>query len=299
MSKLSVARDIMVAQPLVLAPETTVLKAVGELLNSRFTGAPVADASGRYLGVFSEKCCMDALLEAADHVGELSKGLHQITARDAMTSELITLWPEMNAFDAITMLLQRKISGAPVVGPDMHFLGVFSEKTSMSVLLDAVYDQLPSRQVQSFMDVDSERIIDEETDLRSIAEIFLRTHYRRLPVLRGERLVGQVSRRDVLHAAFSLSQIRPLDLGSVGDKMDKQARTITEEIDLLHIASLFRQTPYRRLPVLEGEQLKGLVSRRDVLRATDAILTPAPRPAAERKLLYLSALNQEGAPPID
>ena len=115
--------------------------------------------------------------------------------------KLTTLRPEMDALGAIRMLLKRKISGAPVVGENQEFLGVFSEKTSMKFLLTISYENLPSSDVRAFMNTDRGRTINEDVDLLSIIDMFLRTPYRRLPVLSGDRLVGQISRRDALAAA--------------------------------------------------------------------------------------------------
>ena len=47
--------------------------------------------------------------------------------------------------------------------------------------------------------------------------------------------------------------------------MDRSAKTINEEVDLLGIAQIFQQTPYRRLPVLTDRKLVGQISRRDLL----------------------------------
>lgn len=124
-------------------------------------------------------------------------------ARDIMVRKLVTLRPEMDVFDAVQMLLKHRISGAPVVDADGQYLGVFSEKCSMHVLLDAAYEQLPSNQVRAFMDRDA-LTIAPDAQLLSIAQVFLLTSYRRLPVLEQGRLVGQVSRRDVLRAALNL-----------------------------------------------------------------------------------------------
>lgn len=129
-----------------------------------------------------------------------------LAARDVMTRKLVTLTPEMDVFEAIELLLAHHISGAPVVGQDERFLGVFSEKCSMRALLDACYDGLSSHELRHFYDP-APLTVDEETDLLTLAQIFQTTAYRRLPVLRDERLVGQVSRRDVMAAALTL--LRP------------------------------------------------------------------------------------------
>ena len=42
--------------------------------------------------------------------------------------------------------------------------------------------------------------VEPNTDLFSVADIFLKHNYRRMPVIKGKKLVGQISRRDVLRA---------------------------------------------------------------------------------------------------
>ena len=127
----------------------------------------------------------------------------QITARDIMVKKLVTLRPDMDVMDAVGMLLRNRISGAPVVDSAGKYLGVFSEKCSMQVIMDATYEQLPSSEVRLFMDTEAQTI-EPDTHLLTIAQVFLLTPYRRLPVLDEGTLVGQISRRDVLKAAHSL-----------------------------------------------------------------------------------------------
>ena len=127
----------------------------------------------------------------------------QITARDFMVKKLVTLRPEMDVIEAVQRLLKNRISGAPVVDAGGKYLGIFSEKCSMQVLLDAAYEQLPSNEVRMFMDTDAQTI-ESDAHLLSIAQVFLLTPYRRLPVLEEGRLIGQVSRRDVLRASMGM-----------------------------------------------------------------------------------------------
>lgn len=136
--------------------------------------------------------------------------MNTITAKQFMVTRLVTLSPEMDVLDGVRMLLKNRISGAPVVDKDGSFLGVFSEKCSMQVLLDAAYDQLPSNQVRAFMDCDA-KTISPETDIWSVAQVFLLTTYRRLAVIDEEgKLIGQVSRRDVLRAALDMVDQKPV-----------------------------------------------------------------------------------------
>jgi CBS domain-containing protein len=147
----------------------------------------------------------------------------QITARDFMVTKLITFAPTDDVLDAVQVLLKNRISGAPVVGRDGRYLGVFSEKCGMQVILDAAYDQLPVRDVASFMDKDAQTI-RPDTHLLSVAQVFLLTPFHRLPVVENERLIGQVSRRDVLKCWMDM--INPAPAASV-------------EATIVHFSELF------------------------------------------------------------
>ena len=320
-----VAHEIMVTKLVTLAPETHVSEGISHLLRHNISGAPVVDGDRNYLGVFSEKCCLKVLSVTAQLVGSRdTTNTQSQLVKHFMATRLITLTPEMDVFDCIGYLLKNQISGAPVIGPDQKFLGVFSEKTSMRVLVDSAYNQLPTSRVGAFMNTETKRVISDEVDLLVVMQIFLDTPYRRLPVVRDGKLVGQVSRRDAMRAQNNLaqylnprekeyailemnlqanvdtqqseaspSQLLSLDVTSF---MDRKARTVSSEMDLFSIAHIFLSTPYRRLPVLDEGKLVGQVSRRDVLQAThDTMAVPV---RTDKKMLYLSSIVQREDTPF-
>lgn len=132
-----------------------------------------------------------------------------IVARDMMVRNLVTLHPEMEVLEAIDVLLRHRISGAPVVDQGAHFLGIFSEKSSLEFVIDTTYDELPSANLMRFVDPDPPTIT-EDTDLLAIAQTFLDASCRRLPVLsRDGRLLGQLSRRDLIRAVRAQLRERP------------------------------------------------------------------------------------------
>ena len=146
----------------------------------------------------------------------------QITARDFMVDRLVTLRPRMDVLEAIQLLLEQGVSGAPVVDNNGRYLGVFSEECSMQVLLDAAYEELPVTDVASFMDTEAQTI-GPDAHMLSVAQVFLLTPYRRLPVLDNGRLVGMVSRRDVLKCWMKL-----LDNESCGDESTDSRTTLVQ-----------------------------------------------------------------------
>ena len=312
MDRPQLARDIMVTKLVTVSPQTDIFDGIHLLLKNRITGAPVIDDERRYLGMLSESCCISVLTLTAREANE-SGAAEPVRAREFMTERLITLKPEMDAFEAIGQLLRHRISGAPVVDDSGRFQGVFSERYSMRLLVHAAYDQAPSSHVGAFMNTDKGRLIDPDRELLSVARMFLDTYYRRLPVVENDRLIGQISRRDVLAAEHHLSDVLEarerallehsgeipllkqeqsspgelLESTEVAHFMDTNTHTISPDTDLLSIAQIFLNSNRRRLPVLEGERLVGQISRRDVLRAAHARATEQPHRQATP--LYLSA----------
>lgn len=126
-----------------------------------------------------------------------------ILARDIMVKKLVTLLPHMKLREAAKLLLKNCISGAPVVNEEGELIGIFSEQDVMVALIDTVYEELPSSEVCNYMSRDL-YTIHEDLDLLSIAQIFRSRGFRRLPVVCDQKLVGQISRRDVMAAVVRL-----------------------------------------------------------------------------------------------
>lgn len=128
-----------------------------------------------------------------------------ILARDMMTQNLVTLSPKLDVLAAVDVLLKKRISGAPVVDCNGDFIGIFSESSAMRVIVNALYDSMPDAGLLSFVDRDPPTITPD-TELLEICQTFLNQATRRLPVLEHGRLVGQISRRDVMRRISCLAR---------------------------------------------------------------------------------------------
>ncbi len=241
------AKDFMVTRPVTLAPSDDVIEAIGLLLKHRISGAPVLDDSGKFLGVLSERYSMRVLINAAyDQLPTSNVGPFMNTDFGRVISESASLLEVADVFlkDYYRRLvvlrdgkLQGQISRRDVLRAGQHLADVLRTHeqalpghSGQIAQSDDHTDVAPGRSlspvVAAFMDTKA-RTITEETDLLSIAQIFLNTNYRRLPVLRDGQLVGQVSRRDVLQATYDLMSVAPqreatlLYLSSLVDRGDE------------------------------------------------------------------------------
>ena len=122
---------------------------------------------------------------------------------DYMARDLVTLAPEMEINRAMHILLDRGISGAPVLDAQGWLVGVLSKKDCLRAAIQASYFRDWGGRVADYMSRDV-ATLDADLDIVEGANAFVASPYRRFPVLRDGRLVGQVSRADVLRAMSEL-----------------------------------------------------------------------------------------------
>ena len=124
--------------------------------------------------------------------------------KEFMAKELITFQLDTPIESAMDSFLTNKISGAPVLDDHGNLVGVLSEKDCMRTLFEATYYNNLGGFVKEYMSTDLTTINVHDT-LSNVADKFIKSRFRRFPVLEGKKLVGQISRRDVLRAIVKLS----------------------------------------------------------------------------------------------
>lgn len=122
-----------------------------------------------------------------------------LTVKDYMATDLLTLKADDSIHYTIEFLLKYKISGAPVVDDDNKLIGIISEKDCLKLIAKGGTTNLHNVNVNDYMTKEVD-IIPPEMDIYYAAGIFLKHAYRRLPVVEKGKLVGQLSRRDILLA---------------------------------------------------------------------------------------------------
>ncbi len=157
-------------------------------------------------------------------------------ARDVMTKNVVTVRPDTTVEDCARLLLDRRISAAPVVNESGQVVGIVSEgdlihrietetETRRPWWLELVSD--PSVMAQDFVKSTGKRVADvmtnhvisvgEETPLRDIAELLDKRRIKRVPVVRGGKLVGVVSRADLVRALLQQTAQQPKPAAAVSD----------------------------------------------------------------------------------
>ncbi len=125
--------------------------------------------------------------------------------KDYMSGRLVTFSPDTDVLDAVHELVEHRIAGAPVVDDHGNLVGMLSEFDCMQLVLAAGYHGEPGGPVSDLMVTDV-MTVDANMSIVDAAELFITARFRRFPVTKDNRLVGQISRRDVLRALGEIAK---------------------------------------------------------------------------------------------
>jgi CBS domain-containing protein len=145
--------------------------------------------------------------------------------RDVMTRNVISIAAEESVLKAARVMLQNHISGLPVVDPDGSLVGMVTEGDFLRRgeigterqrpkwleflvgpgRLAGEYVRATGRKVEEVMTSDPLTVAEDDS-LEKVVELMERRRIKRLPVVRDGKMVGIVSRANLLHALVSLAR---------------------------------------------------------------------------------------------
>jgi len=112
-----------------------------------------------------------------------------------MTKDVYTVKESTPIFEALQLLKKYEVSGLPVVDEEMNLKGILTEKDVLRILIDS--DSHYRAQVRDFMTRDVVAFKEDDSAFE-VCQFFLNSHIRRVPICEGKKLVGIVSRRDII-----------------------------------------------------------------------------------------------------
>ena len=119
--------------------------------------------------------------------------------RDYMDTVVQTLDPDMQILDAVDFLLENHVTGAPVVDEEYRVIGILSEKDCLNLLAAGSDADVPQGSVSDFMTTEV-MTIPPGMNVYFCAGLFMNTVIRRFPVVDDDKLVGAITRFDILRA---------------------------------------------------------------------------------------------------
>ena len=149
--------------------------------------------------------------------------------KDIMTSPVVSIEPDTSVTQAVRIMLQRHISGLPVVDKDGRLVGVVTEGDLLRRAetgterkrprwleflvgpgrLADEYTRTHGRNVSEVMTPDPVTVT-EDTSLEDVVKLMEKRRIKRVPVVRGQTVVGIISRANLLHALAGVArEVKP------------------------------------------------------------------------------------------
>ncbi len=121
------------------------------------------------------------------------------TVKMRMKKVPITLRPSMHVHEAVDTLLKHAVSAGFVVNDQGEVVGVLAERDCLDAFMNEKYYESPTALVEDLMSTDVVSI-SPDADILQAADLFSHHKFHRLPVVSDRRLVGDITRRDVIQA---------------------------------------------------------------------------------------------------
>jgi CBS domain-containing protein len=124
-----------------------------------------------------------------------------ILVKDYMSTHLITFNPADTIDHVITVLTRKRISGAPVVDESGKLVGMISEGDCLKEIIKGQYTNTPKfpAAVAEHMTTDV-FTLPPDISIFDAADRFLTMKIRRFPVVKNDKLMGQISVSDIVRA---------------------------------------------------------------------------------------------------
>jgi CBS domain-containing protein len=120
-----------------------------------------------------------------------------------MNTRVVGIDPEATVAEAIETLTKQHIGGLPVVTADRQVVGIISELALIDVVFDPAVKNAP---VSRYMNPEV-HVVHPDEPLTRAAQLFALYSFRRLPVVEDGRLIGIVTRRDLMNYALRTNDL--------------------------------------------------------------------------------------------
>ena len=131
--------------------------------------------------------------------------MQNILVKDYMSKDVATFLKSDCIYDVMRELLEKKISGAPVLNKSGKLVGIISESDIMKNIVDSQYYNMPitKTKISKYMKKSVDYISPDITIFEAASE-FLKLKRKRFPVIISGKIVGIISRIDIISASLHI-----------------------------------------------------------------------------------------------
>jgi CBS domain-containing protein len=269
--------EVIARRPVVTAtPTTKVIDALKVMTNRGFRRLPIATTGGRLVGMVTAMDFMDYFgggekfnLIVNRHGFKMYSTFNE-ALEPIMTREVVKAYVDETFIDVLSKMVRYNVGAVPVVTRDEKVFGIITEKDVVNHLAE----KITGKTVEEVMTRDVVTIGSSAT-LYDALKTMVSNGFRRLPVVDDGELKGVLVAMDVVRflgsgKAFEYARsddVRDVLAVKVAEVMTRDVETIALHSDIGEAASLMMKTGRGSLLVVEGGELKGIITERDLVIA--------------------------------
>ncbi len=183
--------------------------------------------------------------------------------KNLMSEDLITIDKDQNLSDALKLLRKHNVSRLPVTN-NKELVGIISERDIANKLGSSKSEGMPASRLHISSVMVKEVITVLETmQLGDVAELMLENGIGSVPVVDDDKMVGIVSKADFTTLAVGIA----FDKITVKEIMTKDVVAVSPSDRLIHARRQMLDAKIGRVPVIEDDELKGIITSKDLMRA--------------------------------
>ncbi len=114
---------------------------------------------------------------------------------------------------------------------------------------------------------------NEKDDLKTVVEKLKKNTIRHIPIVKGKEVVGIISRTDINRLTFGAlfegqegADEAILDMLNISQVMTSKPKTVSSDMVIKDLAEIFAKEDFHALPVVDHDELKGIVTTTDVIK---------------------------------
>jgi CBS domain-containing protein len=244
------AQDFIIEIP-VLKPDDQITRARQILRDDRFREIYVVDGKKNLLGYID---ITDGLRETSTKSNVTIRGF----IRDAPMAD-----PAESIERVAGMMREYRTDSAAVTSPKPRLIGglLLSDLFPVIISRNELHGLVSDRMTQKVI------AADPSDELQKVYTMIMESGYSAFPVVKKKRLVGIVSRRDLISSRHVRSELARNARIPLEDIMTKEVFTITPDDPVSAAAEMLVRHDVSLLPVMEGDHLAGVINRHDILAA--------------------------------
>ena len=183
--------------------------------------------------------------------------------KNLMSENVITIDKDQNLSDALKLLRKNNVSRLPVTN-NKKLVGIISERDIAKKLGSSKYENMPASRLHiSSVMVKDVITVPQTMKLHEVAKIMLDNGIGSLPVMDEDKMIGIVSKADFTTLAVGVA----FDKVTVKEVMSKEITFVTPSDRLIHARRQMLEANVGRLPVLSDNELLGMITSKDLMRA--------------------------------